>query len=216
MERKSLALLFLLGLTFWFVSSTWSAPVSQVLFYSKTEKGMGNKSYTFRFSLWDADTGGNMAWEEEKTLKAKNSVISTFLGDVIPLEGVNFGQALWVQVEEKQPDGTYVQIGDRDELRGVPFALYAITPAGAKGDRGDKGDKGDTGSQGPKGDTGATGPMGAQGSQGPAGLTGLTGPQGAQGTMGLTGPQGPIGLTGPQGPIGLTGLQGLPGLTGAI
>jgi Collagen triple helix repeat (20 copies)/Head domain of trimeric autotransporter adhesin/Chaperone of endosialidase len=203
----------LAGVILGLVSIAWSAPVNQVLFYSKTEKGMGNKSYTLRFSLWDANTGGNMAWEEEKTLKAKTSVISTYLGDVIPLEGVNFGQALWVQVEEKQPDGTYVQIGDRDELRGVPFALYAITPAGAKGDRGDKGDKGDTGSQGPKGDTGATGPVGAQGSQGPAGLTGPTGPQGAQG---LTGPQGPIGLTGPQGPIGLTGPQGLLGLTGAI
>ena len=42
-----------------------------------------------------------MVWEEEKTLKGKNSVISTYLGDIIPLEGVNFGEALWVQVEEK-------------------------------------------------------------------------------------------------------------------
>jgi microcystin-dependent protein len=171
---------------------------------------MGNRSYTLRFSLWDAETSGNKVWEEEKTLKAKNSVINTYLGEVIPLEIVNFAQALWVQVEERYSDGTYGQIGDRDELMGVPYAMYALTPAGAKGD---KGDKGDTGLQGPKGDTGA---MGIQGSQGLTGATGAQGPQGPQGLTGSQGPVGPIGPQGPVGPLGPTGAIGPQGPQGPI
>jgi len=177
MRKKSLATIFFVGMVFWFISSAWSEPIKPSVFYSKVEKGLGNKTYTFRFSLWDAETGGNKVWEEEKVLKTKSSVINTYLGEVNSLEGVNFGQALWVQVEKKETDGTYVQVGGMDELMGVPYAMWALTPLGPQGPKGDKGDKGDTGPQGPKGDTGATGPMGAQGPQGPVGATGPIGPQ---------------------------------------
>jgi hypothetical protein len=180
-------------------SSLRSEPINPAIFYSKTGTGLGTKSYTLKFSFWDAEMEGNKTWEEEKTLKTKNSMIETYLGETTSLLpeqedklscGVNFSQALWVQVEKKLPDGTYVQIGERDELPVVPYAMYALTPAGPQGDKGDKGDqgpKGDTGgagAQGPKGDTGA---RGLQGVQGPKGETGATGAPGAKGSAGFLG-----------------------------
>ena len=98
---------------------------------------MGNKTYTFRFSLWDAETGGNMVWEEEKTLTAKKSAISTLLGDVNSIEGVDFSQQLWVQVEEKQEDGSYVLVGEREPLafQECPMRCGRLTPR-AKGTEG--------------------------------------------------------------------------------
>jgi hypothetical protein len=229
MKNKNLAKFVLLVVLFWFVSASWAAPLKPVLFYSKSEKGLFNRSYTFRFSLWDAMTGGNRVWEEEKSVKTKSSVINTYLGEMNSLEGVNFGQALWVQVEKKETDGTYVQVGEMDELVGVPYAMWALTPAGPKGDKGDRGDTGLQGPKGDKGDTGVQGPQGAMGSTGPQGPIGITGPQGpigavgpigptgSQGPVGLTGatgPAGPIGPIGPQGPIGPTGPQGATGQAG--
>ena len=191
MKTRGLLRVVLAGVIFGLVSVAWSAPIKPVLFYSKTEKGMGNRSYTLRFSLWDSEAGGNKVWEEEKLLKTKSPVISTYLGDMNPLEGVNFGQVLWVQVEKKEADGDYVQVGEMDELTGVPYAMWALTPVGPLGPQEPKGEKGDTGPQGPKGDTGTTGPTGAQGPQGPVGPMGPTGPQGPQGAIGPTGTQGP-------------------------
>lgn len=207
MKNKSLVKFVGMVVMFWFVSASWAAPLKPVLFYSKAEKGLFSKSYTFRFSLWDAETGGTKVWEEEKVVKTKNSVINTYLGEVNPLGGVDFGQALWVQVERKETDGTYVQVGEMDELVGVPYAMWALTPAGPQGAKGEKGDKGDAGPQGPKGDTGA---MGATGSQGPQG------PQGATGAQGIQGPMGPIGPQGLKGDTGATGAQGAAGHSPAL
>jgi hypothetical protein len=75
---------------FWFVSLTWSEPIKPVIFYSKTERGVGSKSYPLRFSLWDAETGGNRVWEEEKTLTTKSPVINTYLGEANSLSYTRF------------------------------------------------------------------------------------------------------------------------------
>ena len=221
MKAKRLITIVLVGVVFWLISSAWSEPIKPLMYYSKVEKGLGNKTHTFRFSLWDAETGGNLLWEEEKPLRTKKSTISTVLGDVNSIEGVDFSQQLWVQVEEKQKDGSYVLVGERDALGVVPYALWAMSPAGPEGPKGDKGDKGDTGAQGPGGPKGDTGATGAQGAQGPVGATGPIGAPGSQGATGPIGPQGPMGLTGAQGPAGpsgatgLTGPQGVQGLQGA-
>lgn len=135
----------------------WSEPVKPAIYYSKAWKGLGNKTYTFRFSLWDAETEGSEAWQEEKVVQAKSSVIGTYLGEVSSIEEVNFSRALWVQVEEKLRDGTYVLIGEREELPGVPYAMWAMSASGPKGDPGPVGPQGPAGPQGPQGVTGQTG-----------------------------------------------------------
>ena len=103
-------------------SSLWSEPISPAIFYSKTDKKLGSKSCILKFSLWDAETGGNRVWEEEKPLMTKNSTINTYLGEITsirpteednPSSGVNFSQALWVQVERQLSDGSYVEVGER-------------------------------------------------------------------------------------------------------
>ena len=212
MRAKSLAMVVLMGVVFWCISPVWSEPVKPLIFYSKAEKGLRNKTYALRFSLWDAETGGNMVWEEEKTLTTKKSTINTLLGDVNSIDGVDFSQQLWVQVEEKLEDETYALVGERELLAvsGVPYALWAMTPAGPQGPKGDKGDKGDTGPQGP---TGPAGPIGATGAQGPQGTQG---PQGPVGAAGAVGPQGPTGATGQQGLKGDTGDQGIQGPAGTV
>jgi len=217
MRSKSLAAVIFLGVIFWLISFAWSGPIKPLIYYTKTEKGLGNKTYIFRFSLWDAGTDGNMVWEEEKTLTTKKSTISTLLGDINTIDGVDFSQQLWVQVEEKQGDGSYDLVGEREPLAvsGVPYALWALTPAGPKGDKGDTGSQGPTGPQGVQGAIGPTGPAGATGAQGLIGPTGTAGATGPKGPTGATGAAGPTGATGAQGPTGPTGPQGATGPTGA-
>ena len=216
MRAKSLAMVVLVGMVFWCISPVWSEPVKPLIFYSKVEKGLGNKSYTFTFSLWDAEAGGNRVWEEEKTLTTKKSKISTLLGDVNSIDGVDFSQQLWVQVEEKLEDGTYALVGERELLAvsGVPYALWALTPAGPQGAQGPQGATGPTGPQGQTGLTGATGATGPQGFPGPQGTAGANGTNGAQGPSGPQGPQGPQGVQGAQGPAGATGPSGPAGTYG--
>ena len=72
-------------------------------------------------------------------------VVSSYLGDVNFIDGVDFSQQVSVQVEEKQKGGTYAPVGERELLAvsGVPYALCVMTPAAPQGHRGNKGDKGD-------------------------------------------------------------------------
>jgi hypothetical protein len=198
-------------------ASGWCDPVVNELYYEKKTSLPTPATYTFRFSLWDKEDGGNELWSEEKSIKMTGTKIKTYLGEVNSLNGVGFSQQLWVQVERRKKDGTYVSVGEMDMLGIVPYAMWAITPAGPKGDMGDpgpqgpKGDKGDTGPQGPIGPTGATGPQGPQGIQGPKGDTGDMGPTGLQGAAGLPGEKGDKGDKGDTGAVGPTIMMGTSG-----
>jgi len=88
MKSRGLAMFILIAAVLCFVSASWGVPLGRRFCpIQKAAKGTGNKTYTFRFSLWDAETGGNKVWEEEKVLKTKSSVISTYLGEVNPSKG---------------------------------------------------------------------------------------------------------------------------------
>ena len=166
------------------VTSGWGEPVVNEIYYSKVTN-LRSGIFDFKFSLWDDEIGGNPLWEEEKTIKltfADKKTIRTCLGEFNPIDGVDFSEQLWVQVEKKNADGSYAQIGLRDMLGVVPYALWSAN--------------GPTGPPGPPGPMGPAGPQGPQGTQGPKGDTGTAGPEGP------AGPQGPIGPTGEQGPPG--------------
>jgi len=194
--------------------SVQADPVENLIQYTKQTTLAYPKTYSMRFSLWDADTLGISVWSEEKLINLKSSKLTTYLGDTTTLAGVVFSQQLWVQVERwKASTSTWVPVGLRDTFSVAPYAAWALSPAGPEGPAGPQGAEGAQGEVGPTGATGATGP------QGPIGLTGAIGPTGSQGPTGLTGaigPTGPTGLTGAAGATGATGSQGPIGLTGAI
>jgi len=203
--RNSLGILALIGAVLWSAAPVASEPVRPLISYTKVDKDIRSrpKTYALRFSLWDAPVNGALQWEEEKLLETRGHTISTNLGDVVPLDGVDFSQQLWVQVEKMRADGNYTVIAEREELAGVPYAMWAATPAGPKGDTGPQGDPGPAGPAGPSGPQGPVGPKGDTGATGPKGDTGL---QGDPGPTGAAGPAGPTGPPGPPGPPGLPGV----------
>jgi len=178
-------------------------PVQQTLYYQKqVTTTLPTGTVPVKFSFWDSASlgSGTMLWWETKpiSLTSTTRLITTMLGDTVPLIDADFDQQLWVQVEVNGK-----VLGSRDVLGVVPYALWSAT--GNPGPQGPTGPTGSQGIQGVKGDIGPTGPQGLQGSQGPQGSQGLTGLTGATGSTGAQGP------TGVQGPTGLTGATGASG-----
>jgi hypothetical protein len=72
-------------------------------------------TFTFRFRLYDVESDSEIdpklpLWEEEKTIKlafADKKTVRTYLGEINPLDGVDFSKQLWVQVEKKEKNGTF-------------------------------------------------------------------------------------------------------------
>jgi hypothetical protein len=62
-----------------------------------------------------------------------SATIKTYLGEISSLDGVDFSQQYWVQVERKKKNGTYVPIAGRDMFVVVPYALHSETSAGVPG-----------------------------------------------------------------------------------
>lgn len=140
MKKRQLFLvvtIFLLAAT-----SVWAEPIVNVIYYQKQTLLSYHPAVSrlFRFSLWLEETGGvGPVWSEEKHYTMTNSFVKTYLGSVNPLNGVDFSQQLWVEVEMKKIDGTYVLIGQRTRLGVtpsgvVPYAIYALNgPTGPQG-----------------------------------------------------------------------------------
>jgi hypothetical protein len=234
MKRQAVVVL---TLVLFCVTLTFAVPIEKKLFYQKTVSSNW-KTQTVRFSLWDAESGGNEVWWEEKPAAPVKKVLTTYLGDGTPLDGVDFSMQLWVQVETLNKQDDFEVVGGRDPLSVVAYAIWSNTGTpgpegpqgpqgiqGPKGNTGDtgpagpqglKGDKGDTGSQGLKGDKGDTGAQGPAGVQGPEGVQGPIGPQGLKGDKGDTGQAGPAGPIGPVGPKGDQGDRGPQGEQGPI
>jgi hypothetical protein len=209
MRKGYLALLPVLFLLI-VVTLGGAEPVVKELYYSK-KTTLAAGTFTLKFSLWDTDTDGNLLWEEEKTIKLKyadKKIVRTYLGELTPLDGVDFSQQLWVQLEKRNTDGSYTEIGLREMLAIVPYSMWALSPAGPQGPEGPQGPAGPQGMIGPQGPEGPQGLQGAQGPQGDTGAPGPQGPQGPKGDTGDVGPQGPQGAAGPQGPQGLKGDTG--------
>ncbi len=107
------------------VASAWCEPVKMQIPYKKTTTLAYPKTLTFKFSLWDALTEGTEVWSEEKTINLTGPTIQTNLGTTVNLNPSDFAQQLWVQVDRKKPDGTYVTVGTRDMLKAVPYSIWA-------------------------------------------------------------------------------------------
>ena len=81
------------------LSLGWAAPVIKEIYYQKKTTLTYPKVYTFRFSLYDAESGGGVIWSEEKPMNMTNATIKTYLGEITPFDLVDFSQQYWVQVD---------------------------------------------------------------------------------------------------------------------
>src|SRR5690606_22550444 len=158
-------------------------------------------SYDFRFSLWDALTGGNQVGSTITELNYP-VVNGVFTVDLF-FPGAFVGEQRYLEVSV---NGTVLP---RQPVATTPVAQYALNgnegPAGPAGPQGPAGADGAIGPQGPQGDPGVDG---ADGAQGPAGPAGPQGPAGADGAMGPQGPQGAPGADGADGAQGPAGPVG--------
>jgi hypothetical protein len=114
-------------------------PMREILYTKKVKISYWPAWYTVRFSLWDAETGGTMAWSEEKAFwMPTGSTVSHYLGSINPLP-VPFNQQYWVQcdllqggpgVAEASQDGPWIPQGARDRLLTAPYSLWAVDGVG--------------------------------------------------------------------------------------
>ncbi|HWR97269.1 MAG TPA: hypothetical protein VN317_02525, partial [Candidatus Methanoperedens sp.] len=109
------------------------APRQQIPFSVKVALPVP-QTYSFRFSLWDAATGGTELWSEVRPpFRLSTQSLTHVLGSVgalgVPAEV--FGVQNWVQVERRTATGSFVRVGARTILRMAPYAMHALTGAAA-------------------------------------------------------------------------------------
>ena len=154
--------LSIIAFVFLIISSASAESVSKKIYYEKKVFLSGIQN--FKFSLWDSETEGIEIWSEEKPLKLKGGVVSTYLGEINSLDGLDFSRQYWVQVERIKLGPIYVLLGTRERFAVVPYAMWTVDgapgPEGPQGPQGPKGDKGDPGETGPQGLEGAGLPSG--------------------------------------------------------
>ncbi len=160
-----------------------------------------NGAFEMQFLLFNAETGGGQIGSTATVnpVTVANGLFHTSLDFGA---GAFDGSSRWLEIQLR-PAGSsdaFTVLSPRQTVGAAPYALFALTPAGPQGAKGDTGATGPAGPQGLKGDTGATGPQGNMGAQGPQGIQGLTGP---------TGPQGPKGDPGSADAWGHSGNSGL-------
>ena len=113
--------------------SAWGADVPQELYFTKNTTLTADATYTFRFSLWDDETGGGEVWSEEKRVELSGTTIKTYLGDATlgGVGGVDFSQQYWVQVERRKNNGDLVPMGTkRTRFAVVPYARWSANSSG--------------------------------------------------------------------------------------
>ena len=128
---KKIHISFVLGLVLLMgITGAWAEPVLKQLFYQK-KTTLAPKTYTLKFTLWDVDTGGTTpVWEEEKPVTLSSSTIKTYLGDTISLDGVDFSEQLWIQVEQKKKNDKYALVVPMERFGIVPYAIYSEVSGG--------------------------------------------------------------------------------------
>jgi hypothetical protein len=83
----------------------------------------------FKFTLFnDLD---EPVWSEAGIeVERDGKYIYHYLGSVVPLEGVDFSQQMWVQTEVRtDEEEDYEVVGERDKLEMVPYSFYSETSA---------------------------------------------------------------------------------------
>ncbi len=83
--------------------------------------------YTLAFRLYDATTGGTKEWEEvQPNVPLQGGHFSVLLGQVTPLDGMNWSQPCWLSVQV----GIDPELAPRQRITSVPMAIVAEQLAG--------------------------------------------------------------------------------------
>ena len=125
-------------------------------------------AYDIRAILFNAEVGGAQVGPiVNRSAVPVEKGLFTVLLDFGP--GVFDGSGRWLELAVKPSGGsTFTLLSPRQALTPTPYALFAMTPAGPKGDPGPSGLPGVQGLKGDKGDPGVVGPPGPQGTPGSA------------------------------------------------
>lgn len=172
-RRKCLALFLLLSGSA-YESTSWAGG-SPFTYQGRLNDGgnLANGFYDFRFRL-ASDPMAN-TYIGSPVLSNAVQVVSGLFTVTLDFGSIFTGSNYWLEIDVRtNGSGGYSILAPLQALTPVPYALYAMTPAGPAG---------------PQGPVGPAGPQGAIGPQGPAGATG------SQGPSGTTGPQGPAGVS---------------------
>lgn len=94
----------------------------QGLLTQPTGQPIADGTYGLYFRLYDANTGGNLVWEETQTnVLVTKGLFNVYLGSVTSLAGVDFNQQLWLE-SGMQNDAAFEP---RTRLAVVPYAIHA-------------------------------------------------------------------------------------------
>jgi len=85
--------------------------------------------YTLTFRLYDAETAGTKVWEEiQSNVPLQGGHFSVLLGQVTPLNGINWGVPCWLSVQV----GADPELAPRQRITSVPLAIKAESADTAK------------------------------------------------------------------------------------
>ena len=102
MKRTCYLFILLLVFLISILSIACADPVVREIYYQKKTTLAPSKTYTLRFSLWDAETLGNEVWSEEKPVQVEKTTIKTYLGSDVLLDPQIFCSSSGFKWRERQ------------------------------------------------------------------------------------------------------------------
>ncbi len=92
----------------------------QGLLTKPTGLPVDNGAYNVVFRLYSAETGGDLVWEETRTVAVALGLFNVYLGETVPMTAVNFTQQLYLETAiQGQPPFP------RTKLAVSPYAVHA-------------------------------------------------------------------------------------------
>ncbi len=104
MKRLSLILILLSILI---TSTVYALPVTRQILYEGTAI-VRNGTYSMTFSIYDAETGGNLLFEETESITIGFTRYTHILGSINPLT-ISFDQQYWLEVRNNTTGQTYAR-----------------------------------------------------------------------------------------------------------
>ncbi|HPD34172.1 MAG TPA: hypothetical protein PKV40_07505, partial [Candidatus Kapabacteria bacterium] len=116
---SSIIFVFLLTLSTTFAAIPYVIPYQGNILDESQGKPL-NGTYSITFELFEQPTGGTPIWTVNQPVVVENGYFNVYLGDLNPLNNVDFNKPLWLQITVG--NGTPYQ---RTRLGSVPYAIQS-------------------------------------------------------------------------------------------